>query len=174
MFVHRKGKGDADTRGLLHVSFRYAVYRRARAEIVGSIHTSPHATAEVVADMRLHGVDGILLKGVASEKIVIIGEESHAGGEFQLEFPDRFGDSEARVEGPAVRPNVHCFAGVVLAKGSGHLKTRSDDNILPVAPVLFHGECGGSVEVNRESEQRVAKASHITFPRLSCKRGGSR
>src|SRR5438093_13179363 len=91
-----------------------------------------------------------------------------------LNFPIRFGDSEARLEGPAVRPNVHCFAGVVLAKGSGHLKTCSDDHILPVASVLFHGECGGSVEVNRESEQRVAKASHLTFHRLSCKQGGSR
>src|SRR5436309_5396406 len=174
MFVHRKGKGDADTRVLLHVIFRRAVYRRARAEIVGPVHTSPHAATEVVADMRLHRVDRILLKGVAAEKIVIIGEESHAGGEFQLEFPDRFGDSEARLEGPAVRPNVYCFAGVVLAKGSGHLKTRSDDNILLIAPVLFHGERGSSVEVDREPEQGIPKASHITFHRLSFKQGGSR
>src|SRR5206468_9195029 len=174
MFVHREGKGGADTRVLLHVIFRYAVYRRARAEIVGPVHTSPHATPEVVADMRLHGVDRILFKGVAAEKIVVIGEESHAGGEFQLEFPDRFGDSKARLEGPAVRPNVHRFAGVVLTKGSGHLKTRSDDDILPVAPVLFHGKRGSSVEVDREPEERIAKAGHIAFHRLSCKRGGSR
>src|SRR6266481_1711682 len=148
MFVHRKGKGDADTRVLLHVIFRYAVYRRARAEIVGPVHTSPHAAAEVVADMRLHGVDGILLKGVAAEKIVIIGEESHAGGEFQLEFPDRFGDSEARLEGPAVRPNVHCFAGVVpvTSRSTGCPASKADpDNwekgtirsILPDLPNTF-------------------------------------
>src|SRR6266516_6900683 len=174
MFVHRKGKGGADTRVLLHVIFRYAVYRRACAEIVGPVHTSPHAASEVVADMHLHVLDGILLKGVAAEKIVIIGEESHAGGEFQLEFPDRFGDSKSRLEGPAVRPNVHCFAGVVLTKRSGHLKTRSDDDILPVARVLFYGKRGSSVEVDREPEQRVAKAGHITFHRLSCKQGGSR
>src|SRR5437667_894071 len=174
MFIPRNGKGGADARVFLHVIFRCAVYRRARAEIVGPVHTSPHAAAEVVADMYLHGVDGILLKSVAAEKIVIIGEESRAGGEFQLEFPDRFRDSEARLEGPTVRPNVHCFAGVVLAKGSGHLKTRSGDDILPIAPVLFHGECGGSVEVNREPELRVAKASHSTFQRLSRKQGGSR
>ena len=104
MFVYRKGKGDADTRVLLHVIVRCAVYRRARAEIISPVHTSPHAAAEVVADMRLHGVDGILLKGVAAEKIVIIGEESHAGGQFQLEFPDGFGDSKARLEGPGFVP----------------------------------------------------------------------
>src|SRR5206468_3205761 len=80
VFVHRKGKGGADTRVLLYVIFRRAVYRRARADIVGPVHTSPHAATEVVADMRLHRVDRILLKGVAAEKIVIIGEESHPGG----------------------------------------------------------------------------------------------
>src|SRR2546430_16096787 len=99
--------------------------------------------------MRLHGIDGILLKGVAAEKIAIIGEESHAGGEFQLEFPDRFGDSEAGPGGPAVRPNVHCFAGGVLASGSGYLKTRSGANILPITPGLFPRECGSPAEVDR-------------------------
>src|SRR5205809_6987556 len=100
MFVHRKGKRDADTRVFLHVIFRCAVYRRARAEIVGPVHTSPHAAAEVVADMYLHAVDGILLKSVAADRIVMIAEESRARREFQLEFPDRLRDSEPRLEGP--------------------------------------------------------------------------
>src|SRR5438046_10724976 len=105
--------------------------------------------------MRLHRVDGILLKGVAAEKIVIIGEESHAGGEVQLEFPDRFGDSEARLGGPVVRPNVHCFAGVVLAKGSGQLKTCSDDDILLIAPVLFRRVLRSSSAVDRRASSQT-------------------
>ena len=53
-------------------------------------------------------VDGILLKGVAAEKIAIIGVESHVRGEFQLEFPNRLGDSKARLERMPSFPRRGC------------------------------------------------------------------
>src|SRR5206468_8084925 len=87
MFIHRKGKGGADARVFLHVIFRYAVYRRARAEIVGPIHTSPHAAPEVVADMHLHGVIGSCSRVLPPKKSLLLVKKVTPVESSSLNFP---------------------------------------------------------------------------------------
>ena len=67
--IHGQCEGHTHAHVLLQIIAPHAVERRAPAGVVGAVQRAPHTGAEVVDEVSLHGADGVLLKGLAAEKL---------------------------------------------------------------------------------------------------------
>src|SRR4030095_13806860 len=101
----------------------------AHPRVVGAVQRDPGPEIEVVDEVSLYGVEGVLGEVLAAEEVVVVGEERHAWDKLHRQGTQGLGDPELWLEGPAVGPDIHELVGVVLATGGRHLQAGPDDEI---------------------------------------------
>src|SRR5262245_66376856 len=104
---HRQRQRDTHARVLLQIVALHAVEGRAPARVVGSIHCTPHTATEVVDEVPLEGVNGILRTGVAAEKVIVGRVEGDAGGEVQCQGTRGLCYTQVWLDRPPARGLAH-------------------------------------------------------------------
>src|SRR5262249_35098156 len=121
-----------------------AVDARASARVVRGVEGRPEGGEELIDEMSLHGVNGVLLEGISPEEVVVVGEERDGGNPLERQRAPSLGHSELRFDGPAVAPDVQELRRVVLTERSRHLQAGPYYEVLLVFGELFQRERGGS------------------------------
>src|SRR5262245_5083238 len=172
--IHRQRDGEAQACVLLESIALHTIDGRTPAGIVGGVQRAPYSGPEVVDEVSLHGVDGVLLKRHAVEKVIVVRVERDTGIQLERQRPQGLGEPDLRLDGPAIGPNVQQLTGVVLAKGRGDLQAGSYDEVLLIVGELLQRKRGGSIEVDRETEPWIGQPGDLALSGLASERRGSR
>ena len=104
--IHRQRDGEAQACVLLEIIALHTIDGRTPAGVVGGVQRAPYASPDIVDEVTLHGVDGVLLQRHAVEKIIVVRVERDAGTQLERQRPQGLGDPDLRLGGPAIGPNV--------------------------------------------------------------------
>jgi hypothetical protein len=102
--------------------------------------------------MSMHGIERADLEGFAVKEVIIISVETYTGCELQVQRIWGLGESDFRLERPAIRADIEQLVGVVLAERSRHLKARSNDEIRLVVTKLFKRERRPPIKQHGETQ----------------------
>ena len=124
--------------------------------------------------MPLRGIERVLCACVTVEEIMVIGIQRDRSRQFQGPVADRLGQSQLRLEPPAVRSQVDQLAVVVLTGGDRDLQARPDNEVLTVRAKILQIECRRTEQIHRQSKPRVGKSFDLALVPLPGEAGRSR